>query len=148
MSADARPVASAASAALALLYVEDEENDVLFMRRALARAGASCELRSVGDGESAMAYLGGRPPYAEAPRPRLVLLDLNLPGRSGFEVLEWCRAQPALRGLPIVVISSSGRPEDREKARLLGADDYFLKPTSTAHLVEIARTVRQRWLAE
>ncbi len=147
MTAEA-PAAPPASAALALLYVEDEENDVLFMRRALARAGATCEMRSVGDGEAAIAYLGALPPYAEAPRPRLVLLDLNLPGLSGFEVLAWCRAQPALRDLPIVVISSSGRPEDREKARQLGADDYFLKPTSTAHLADIAQAVRRRWLPE
>lgn len=131
----------------ALLYVEDEENDVLFMRRALARAGLALDFQSVCDGDKAVAYLAGEGAYADRPRPRLVLLDLNLPARSGFEVLEWIGQQPALRDIPVVVFSSSGRPEDRERARALGASDYMLKPTSTLLLVDIARTLWARWLS-
>ena len=130
-----------------LLYVEDEENDVLFMRRALARAGVSVRFETVGDGDRALAWLEGREPYAGRVLPRLILLDLNLPARSGFEVLEWLRGQPALGDIPVVVFSSSGRPEDREKARRLGASDYILKPTSTVRLIDIARELHARWLA-
>lgn len=139
--------AATSSSRAPLLYVEDEENDVLFMRRALARAGADCDLRSVGDGDQAIAYLSDQSSEPRPPRPRLILLDLNLPGRSGFEVLAWCRAQPGLQGIPIVVISSSGRPEDRDKARGLGADHYYSKPTSTRLLAEIAGELRTRWLS-
>lgn len=129
-----------------LLYVEDEENDVLFMRRALARAGVRVDFQTVCDGDKAVIWLAAGPPYCGRPPPRLVLLDLNLPARSGFEVLEWLREQPTLRHIPVVVFSSSGRPEDREKARRLGASDYILKPTSTLSLVDIARDLQARWL--
>lgn len=129
-----------------LLYVEDEDNDVLFMRRALARAGVEVDFQTVCDGDKALHWLEGREPYAQRVLPRLILLDLNLPARSGFEVLEWFREQPALKHIPVVIFSSSGRPEDREKARLLGASDYVLKPTSTLNLVDIARDLHARWL--
>lgn len=129
-----------------LLYVEDEDNDVLFMRRALSRAGVAVNFQTVCDGDKAVSWLEAREPYESRPLPRLILLDLNLPARSGFEVLEWFRAQPALQRIPVVIFSSSGRPEDREKARSLGASDYLLKPTSTLHLVDIARDLHARWL--
>ena len=129
-----------------LLYVEDEDNDVLFMQRALSRAGVSVNFQAVCDGDKAVAYLAASPPYENRPLPRLILLDLNLPARSGFEVLEWFREQPALQHIPVVIFSSSGRPEDRERARVLGASDYILKPTSTLRLIDIARELWTRWL--
>ncbi len=124
----------------ALLYVEDEENDVLFMRRAINRAGVALRFRSVCDGDKAVDCLA-----SEAP-PDLVLLDLNLPARSGFEVLDWIRAQPRLRALPVVILSSSGRIEDRERARSLGADDYVIKPSSPLRLVDTIGELWQHWL--
>lgn len=130
-----------------VLYVEDEENDVLFMGRALARAGLAVDLRTVCDGDKALAYLKEEPPYAGRPLPRLILLDLNLPARSGFEVLEWIRARPALNDIPVVVLSSSGRPEDRERAQRLGATAYFAKPAAMLRLVDVARELGSRWLA-
>ena len=131
----------------ALLYVEDEENDVFFLRRALVRAEVTVRLTAVSDGEKAIASLAGRPPHEGRELPRLVLLDLNLPARSGFEVLEWLRRDSGLPPLHVVVFSSSGRPEDREKARRLGASDYVLKPTSSRQFVEVVRELRDRWLA-
>lgn len=130
----------------ALLYVEDEENDVFFMRRAIERAGVVVDFQSVCDGDKAVAYLAGESPYAGRRLPRLVLLDLNLPLRSGFEVLEWLRGRPELSDIHVVVFSSSGRPEDRERARLLSADDYILKPTSGSAKMDIARELWRRWL--
>ena len=136
-----------ASRPLNILYVEDEENDVLFMRRAIQRAGLTLDLRTVCDGDKAVGYLAAEPPHEDRPEPDLVLLDLNLPARSGFEVLEWIRVRPELRAVPVVIMSSSGRPEDRERARSLGADDYMVKPASPLLLVETIGEIWTRWLA-
>lgn len=130
-----------------LLYVEDEENDVLFMRRALIRAGIRVNFQTAADGDQAIAYLAGEDPHTGRAVPDLVLLDLNLPARSGFEVLHWLRHQPGLRNIPVVVLSSSGRGEDRERARLLGANDYLIKPNSPLRLIDIATELWRRWLA-
>lgn len=130
-----------------LLYVEDEENDVLFLRRAFEREALPVRLDVVMDGETAVAFLGAQTPHAARELPRLVLLDLNLPARSGFEVLEWLRGQEPLAGLPVVIFSSSGRPEDRERARRLGADDYLLKPACTTELRDLVRRLHEHWLA-
>lgn len=114
-----------------VLYVEDEADDVLFMRLACRNSGWALE--AVENGRQAIAYLSGEPPYADRerhPLPALVLLDLNLPLVSGFDVLRWVREQPAFRELPVVIFSSSGRAEDRARAAALGADDYLLKPSS------------------
>jgi CheY-like chemotaxis protein len=131
--------------------VEDEADDVFFMRQAFKRAGLGGQVQAVDDGMKAIAYLTGRTPYDDrnhAPLPALVLLDLNLPGYSGFEVLQWLRQQPEFRDLTVVTFSSSGRDEDRERARQLGATDYLLKPSSGLQFVEIVKTLKDRWLAE
>ena len=77
-----------------------------------------------------------------------VLLDLNLPVQSGFEVLGWLRQQPQFKELTVVVFSSSGRPEDRRRAQELGATDYVLKPSSGVDFVEVARRFNERWLTD
>jgi CheY-like chemotaxis protein len=132
-----------------VLYVEDEENDVFFMRYAFQEAGIQHGLESVGDGQHALAYLAGKAPYADRqqfPIPTLILLDLNLPLISGFEVLDWIREQPELQETPVVIFSSSGRPEDRSKAEKLGADHYVLKPASGMQFVQIAKNLKDTWL--
>lgn len=129
-----------------ILYVEDEPDDVFFMRSAFRRVGAPCDLRVVEDGAKAIAYLAGEAPFAvrsEHPLPQTLLLDLNLPLRSGFEVLQWLRNNPAFRDLKVFVFSSSGRPEDRARASQLGANGYLQKPSSGAGFVEIARQVTE-----
>jgi CheY-like chemotaxis protein len=133
-----------------ILYVEDEEDDVFFMKDAFRRVGPVVSFHAVEDGERAIAYLAGSPPYmdrGEHPLPACVLLDLNLPIRSGFEVLEWLRGQPQFQQLPVVVFSSSGRPEDRQRAQQLGATDYLLKPASGREFVDTARRLSERWFA-
>lgn len=130
-----------------ILYVEDEENDVLFMRRAIVRAGLGIELLTASDGDKAIACLASATAFGSPAAPDLVLLDLNLPAISGFEVLEWIRSQPALKILPVIVLSSSGRADDVTRARLLGADDYFIKPSSPSRLAEIATALWARWLS-
>ena len=140
-------LSSPAAGLAQLFYVEDEDNDVLFMRRALTKAGIDVNFQTVCDGDKAVAFLGAEAPYTDRPVPDLILLDLNLPARSGFEVLEWLRKQPSLRAIPVVILSSSGRLEDRERAQLLGANDYLIKPTSPLRLVDVAAELWKRWLA-
>ena len=133
-----------------ILYVEDEADDIYFMRAAFEREGIAVDFRSVSDGARAMAYLAGDPPYhlrTSHPLPSLVLLDLNLPLRSGFEVLEWLRRRKELQKITVVVFSSSGRPEDRAKAEALGATEYLLKPSSGQQFGSIARAVANQWMA-
>jgi CheY-like chemotaxis protein len=132
-----------------ILYAEDEENDVFFLKHAFELAGSSHTLRAVQDGEQALEYLAGQGPYADRkrhPLPALLLLDINMPKKSGLEVLEWTRRQPRFKSLPVLILTSSSRPEDREKARQLGADDYLLKPSDPLQLVELVKILHQRWL--
>ena len=134
-----------------VLYVEDEEDDVFFMRNAFKRIGVEDRFHAVEDGERAINYLSGQEPYAnreDHPLPTFVLLDLNLPVRSGFEVLEWLRSQPQFEKLPVVIFSSSGRLEDRQRAEKLGATDYLLKPTSGSQFLEMARQLNETWLVK
>jgi CheY-like chemotaxis protein len=133
-----------------VLYVEDEEDDAFFMRVAFNRLAQQECLRVLGDGREALAYLAGQAPYSDReqhPLPQLVLLDLNLPLVSGFDILAWVRSQPQFRSLPVIIFSSSGRPEERERAAALGADHFIVKPTSGAHFLPVARDLQQQWLA-
>lgn len=114
-----------------VLYVEDEESDRLLMQLAFAKAGLGSALWMVGDGKRAVEYLSGVGVFADRtgyPLPALVLLDLNLPGMHGFEVLKWIRAQPGYATLPVVVFTSSAQEEDRQRAESLGASAFIQKP--------------------
>jgi CheY-like chemotaxis protein len=133
------------------LYVEDEEDDVHFMRRAFRRAGQEERLRVVKDGKEAIDYLSGRGVFGnrlDYPLPSLVLLDLNLPMVSGFQVLEWIREQPEFQQLPVVIFSSSSWPEDRHKASELGANDYLEKPDSGLEFGAVLETLNRKWFAQ
>jgi CheY-like chemotaxis protein len=127
-----------------VLYVEDEIDDVFFMERAFVKAGLEHALRWVPDGRQAIAYLAGEQPFTreEHPLPCAVLLDLNLPQVSGFDVLSWVRARPELQALPVIIFSSSGRREDRERAEKLGATQYLLKPISGLEFVNVAAELK------
>jgi CheY-like chemotaxis protein len=132
-----------------VLYVEDEPDDVFFMQRAFKAAAIGHSLITVGDGQQAISYLSGSGCFGDRttyPLPSLVLLDLNLPERSGFEVLEWMRQQSELNDVTVVIFSSSGRPEDLQKAQTLGASGYFIKPPSGLDFTDIARQLHERWL--
>ena len=133
----------------ALLYVEDEQSDVLLFRFAVTRVGLTNPVHIVGDGAQAIDYLAGNGPFADRnahPLPALVLLDLNLPKKSGFEVLRWIRQQPRFLALPVVIYTSSVGLVDKDTARLLGATDYFVKQSGLKQLVELVRSLAQRWL--
>jgi len=132
-----------------VLYVEDEESDVYFMRRSFCRAGLEECLRVVVDGQAAIDYLAGQGLFANRqkyPLPAVVLLDLNLPTVSGFQVLQWIREQPPLRQLPVVIFSSSARAEDRLRATELGANDYLEKPDSGLDFGAVLEALQRKWL--
>lgn len=132
-----------------ILLVEDELDDAQLLTRAFRKAGIGNPVRHLQDGDMAIAYLAGQPPYADRernPYPTVILLDLKLPRRSGFEVLEWLRAQPGLRRLPVVVLTSSGQNEDVNRAYDLGANSYLVKPASTAALQEMVKNINAYWV--
>ncbi|MCH4564731.1 MULTISPECIES: response regulator transcription factor [Halomonas] len=115
-----------------VLVVDDEPNIVLSLEFLMQQAGF--EVVTAEDGEGALARV------AEGV-PDLVLLDISLPGISGFDVLEQLRADPAHARLPIIMLTAHGREVEREKGMALGADDYITKPFSTQALVEKVKTL-------
>ena len=133
-----------------VLYVEDDDNDRLLLEMACSTAGVPFSLQVARDGVEAIAYLNGDGDYADRgryPFPLLVLLDLKLPRKSGFEVLEWVRDQSELKDIPIVVLSSSNRETDLKQAFERGAIYYFVKPVSLPRLVEMVKEIQLKWLA-
>src|SRR4029077_13538322 len=109
----------------------DDENDALLIGRAFRRSGWGKDLQNVRGGEQGVDYLSGHGSYANRerfPLPFLVLLDLKMPGLDGFEVLQWLRAEPELKRLLVVVLTSSNLQADVDRAYELGANSYLVKP--------------------
>ncbi|HEY6200723.1 MAG TPA: response regulator [Candidatus Binatia bacterium] len=132
-----------------ILIVEDRPADVLLIRRAFMKAQIANPLQVVRDGETAVAYLAGSGAYADRqahPLPALLLLDLKLPRKSGLEVLMWLRAQPEIRRLPVVVLTSSKETTDVNRAYELGANSYLLKPVTFESLLDMIKTLRLYWI--
>jgi CheY-like chemotaxis protein len=133
----------------AILLVEDNENDVFFMKRAMEAAGFTNPLRVAEDGRQAVDYLAGAGKYADRtafPLPALVLLDLKLPEKRGLDVLAWLRQQPHLRELIVVILTSSSEPSDVREAYRLAANSYLVKPATSQRLTELARALKLYWL--
>ena len=131
-----------------ILLVDDSENDLALMRIAFKKAGYNSPLQEVHNGEEAIAYLQGDGPYSDRdkfPLLTVMLLDLNMPTKNGFDVLTWVRTQPALKLLSIIVLSASMRIEDVERAYDLGANSFLVKPTGLDGLVNMLRVLRD-WL--
>lgn len=123
-----------------VLLVEDNPGDVLLMRKALSKAGASCALRIERDGVDALsAVTDGM--Y----RPDIVLLDLNLPRKDGREVLKGLKEDEVLRRIPVIVLSSSSAPEDIESCYDLHANGYVVKPGSAGAYAEMVRSLYSFW---
>jgi CheY-like chemotaxis protein len=132
-----------------ILQVEDDENDIFLLRHAFTRAGITHPLHTVTNGQQAMDYLSGVPPYDDRrlyPLPCLVLLDLKLPLVSGLEVLKWIRAQSALRTLIVIAFTSSANPHDVECAYHLGVNAFVVKPPDAHRRLEFARMLHGWWL--
>ena len=131
-----------------ILLVEDDPDDVFFLRNIFARCGRADDLQVARDGDEAIAYLSGTDAFADRnlfPAPALVLLDLKLPKRSGFEVLEWLRKRSALRRIPVIVLTSSESENDIAHAYDLGANSYLVKPIDASTQAEMVKALCGFW---
>ena len=132
-----------------VLLVEDDLNDIFLVKRAFKMAQVKNPLQVVTDGQEAMLYLRGEGKYSDRdafPLPKLVVMDIRMPRRSGFEVLDWVKGHGgALRRIPIVVVSSSDNPDDINRAYELGANAYMVKPVDYKAVEHLFHSITQYW---
>jgi CheY-like chemotaxis protein len=132
-----------------ILVIEDDANDLFFLKRAFGTLQRSCDMQAVGDGAEAIDYLRGVDDYSDRSRfpvPALILMDLKMPRVDGFEFLEWLRREPGLKIIPVVVFSSSNLPEDVHRAYALGANSFVVKGGDHTSLPETLNTLAVYWL--
>lgn len=134
-----------------ILLVEDDPNDARLVQRAFGKSGQEVRVLRLQHGDEAVSYLRGDAPFDNResyPLPGVVLLDIKLPRRSGFEVLEWIRSRTdSLRRLPVIILTSSTHSNDINRAYDLGANSYVAKPESTDQLNELVRMFAEYWLS-
>ncbi|MEY2429289.1 MAG: hypothetical protein QOJ40_2174 [Verrucomicrobiota bacterium] len=132
-----------------ILIAEDREDDVLLIRRSFEKAGVTNPTQIVHNGEEAIAYLRGEGRFsnrAEYPLPALLLLDLKMTRKDGFEVLRWIRQQPTLKALRVIVLTSSEDIRDVNEAYQAGANSFLVKPMDFENSVEMAKFLKDYWL--
>ncbi|HZO85135.1 MAG TPA: response regulator [Verrucomicrobiae bacterium] len=132
-----------------ILLAEDNEDHALLTRRAFKQAGLINPLFVVEDGEQAIAYLKGEGKFSnrsEYPLPTLLLLDLKMPHKNGFEVLDWLRRQPTLAALRVVVLTTSDQIHDVNRAYQLGANSFLTKPVDFRDFVQLTSAIKGYWL--
>jgi CheY-like chemotaxis protein len=133
-----------------VLLVEDDVSDFRLIQRAFAKIKPSIPMFRLTHGDEAVAYLAGDAPYENRslhPIPCVLLLDIKLPRRSGFEVLEWIRMQDsALKRIPIIMLTSSSHQVDVNKAYELGVNSYLVKPSNNSELEQLVSAFRTYWM--
>jgi CheY-like chemotaxis protein len=130
-----------------VLLVEDNPGDVRLTREALGEARREISLNVVNDGLDALRFLRREPPYASAPRPNLILLDLNLPKKDGREVLKEIKTDEELKEIPVVVMTTSDAQADVRRAYGLHANCYVTKPADFDAFVTLVKSLEQFWLS-
>ena len=130
-----------------ILLVEDSPADVLITREAFAEFKVLNDLHVVGDGVEALAFLHQEGKYATAPRPDMILLDLNLPRKNGREVLTEVKADPKLKSIPVVILTTSHSEQDVFEAYDGYANCYIVKPVGFENFVEAMKSIRQFWFS-
>jgi len=131
-----------------ILLAEDDDDHTLLISDALQEAGTQRRLERVRDGEELMDYLHQRGPYkdaAKAPRPDLILLDLNLPKKDGWQVLKEIKKNPDFSAIPVVVLTSSNNEEDIIASYVLGGNSFIRKPARFDEFVDVFRTLKKYW---
>lgn len=133
----------------AILLIEDNEDDVFLMQRALENAAILNKLLVVEDGQQAIDYMAGSGNFSDRshyPLPTLIFLDLKLPIVRGLDVLAWIREKPDFDNTVIVVLTSSNEPKDLNEAYRLGANSYVVKPPTSSQLLDMAKAFKWYWL--
>jgi chemotaxis family two-component system response regulator Rcp1 len=129
-----------------ILLIEDNPGDVRLTQEALKEGKVRNRLNVVDDGAKAIEFLHQRGPYAKAPRPDLILLDLNLPKKDGREVLADIKTDPSLLRIPVVVLTTSQAEEDVAKAYDLHVNCYITKPIDLTRLLNVVKAIEDFWL--
>ncbi|MBN1514851.1 MAG: response regulator [Phycisphaerae bacterium] len=129
-----------------LLMVEDNPGDVRLTREALKQGKVRNNLHVVEDGDAAVAFVRREGPFADSPRPDLILLDLNLPKKDGREVLALLKADENLRRIPVVILTTSQAEADIIKAYNLNANCYITKPVDVEQFIRAVRAIEDFWL--
>ncbi len=130
-----------------ILLAEDDPDDVEFVRRAFAKVWSDCRLHVVENGEMALEFLRQNGEFADAPTPDLILLDLNMPRKNGYEVLLETKEDEALRHIPVVVLTTSSDRDSIMKAYQLHANSFITKPVSAEQLERIVQLVIEYWFS-
>jgi two-component system, response regulator len=133
---------------ITILLADDDADDRMMAADALEESRLANDLRFVEDGEELMDYLNRRGKYSQpdsAPRPGLILLDLNMPRKDGREALREIKAQPDLRAIPVVVLTTSKAEEDIYRTYDLGVNSFITKPVNFESLVDVMRTLTSYW---
>jgi CheY-like chemotaxis protein len=121
---------------LRLVLVENDDDDVFFIQRALQKSGLQPCLTRLFDGQEAIDYFSQ---MEEDKKPDWVMLDVRMPRLNGFDVLRWLRGQPAYRRLPVMILTSSDDPRDMSEAKTLGADEFVTKKSDCANVIEVLK---------
>ncbi len=129
-----------------ILLVEDSAGEVELMREALREIKSEAILHVVPDGPTALRFLSKEAPYTEASEPELILLDLNLPGMSGIQVLQWIKGDPRFKSIPVVMLTTSGADKDVVEAYAEHVNCYITKPLSYDSFMEVIRKIEDFWI--
>ncbi|HMJ66414.1 MAG TPA: response regulator [Candidatus Binatia bacterium] len=133
----------------AVLLAEDSDDDILLFQRAYSSAGVHSPLHIVRDGEEAIRYLKGRGKFTDRtlyPVPRLLVVDLKMPRRNGFDVIQWVRRESDLKALHIIVLTTSGDLSDVKRAYETGANSFVTKSLDLQEFVQQLKDVKSHWL--
>src|SRR5688572_9131507 len=132
-----------------ILIVDDDENDIFFVKRAFTEINVHCTFQMMKNGQDTIDYLAGIGEYANRrkyPLPMMILMDLKMPIMDGFQVLAWLRARDGIKVIPTVVFSSSDLPQDITRAYELGANSFMTKSVTYDGLLLKLQTLSQYWL--
>ncbi len=130
-----------------ILLVEDSPSDIAMTRAALSEGRVANDLSVVSDGEQAMAFIRKAGKYADVDRPDLILLDLNLPGKDGREVLAELKEDPDLKSIPVIVLTTSSAEGDVDRCYETHANSYVVKPIGVDAFLDAVRGIEDFWLA-
>jgi chemotaxis family two-component system response regulator Rcp1 len=128
-----------------ILLVEDNPGDVFFAQEAFEESGLDYDLHIAKDGEKALQFIDKKPPYDDAPRPDLVLLDLNLPKIYGVQILEYLKSKPEYRSIPVIIMTSSCAQKDIQASYDLYANGYIPKPVNMDQYIRVIKTMDAYW---